>query len=151
MILNRHILILVMTAALATCSEGCVKDICVKAVPVLSQGNAIVSDATVAVDQAAAYVAELKDVPADAKAKIDAALAAAREGLRAGSILLAGASKACESPDVVSAFSAFVESWNALSVLLHQATAGKAGTVALVPLPFTDPLVVRMAASRAAK
>lgn len=139
--MKRTFAAVVMILACLVASAGCVKDACVKAVPVLSQGQGIVGDATLAVDQAQRYLDGL-DVPADVKAKIQLALDSSRAGLRAGAILLAGASKACESPDLAGAFGAFVESWNALSVLLHQAKASKG--VAAGPLPFQDPLIVKI-------
>lgn len=139
----------ILIVSLSLFVSGCIKDACTKAMPTISQGHGIVSDAAVAVDQAQSYLQQLS-VPADVKERITAAIAKARLALRAGAVVLDGASAACSSPDLSGAFQAFVDSWEALTVLLQQAKASGGGAVAAPgPLPFSDPLIVKLVRPRA--
>jgi acyl-CoA reductase-like NAD-dependent aldehyde dehydrogenase len=81
---------------------------CADAVPTLSQGQSLVADAALALQDAEDAVQTLP--PADRAKALDA-IAKARTSLRAAAATLAAASTACSSPSLGEVFAAFAEAW----------------------------------------
>lgn len=106
---------------------------CTKALPAITQGQALVADAQLAVDEARAYCTDL-GTRADDCAK---AVAGAELALHIAAQSLVLSSQACEARDVSSVFRAFKTAWELVRPFLSLlgGTGGQA---------VADPIVVGM-------
>jgi len=130
--------------ALPACSAF--RSACDKALPVLSQGNALSTEAGASLDQVQALVDGL-DVSADAKAYAQAKIEQARAALRGSAVTFASLSEVCSAPDVVGVLAPFVRAWNELKPIVVGLISSAKPRAGAAPLPATfpidDPMIVK--------
>jgi uncharacterized protein YceK len=116
-------LLLVLLVCIPTLGcAGILSDIqaaCVAAVPVFAQIQTYVSEADLAVDQAAALEVVL---PPDVAASLTIAVDSARVALRVAQAGVQALINLCQSPDIVTAFAEFEKAWSSIEKAIDGAT-----------------------------
>ena len=109
---------------------------CAKALPVLAQGNALISEAQEALNQARVVVDLIKDE--SVRSKGIEAVETARSSLRVAASMLHASSQVCETPNIPTLFKTFAEAWDIVRTFIT--TFGGIGTG-----PVSDPKVYSIA------
>lgn len=108
--MKNYILLIVTVCAISLSSCAHLNQTCATALPLLSQGNALINDAQDALMQASIAVAAIQDD--NVRDRAESAIAEARSGLRVAESMLHSASEACTSPDLPTIFRAFASAWD---------------------------------------
>ena len=109
----KHTIALLSALCLAPCITSCVHTdtACLKALPVITQGNILINEAQTALSQAEAFVSM---IPSENRVAAEQALERAKSALRVSESMLHAASEACRAPDLPAIFKVFSEAWEVL-------------------------------------